>query len=99
MPPTKAGQLTSYSSTYGELAEEPSERTSTAVWPRNYTTVEEIPTGDEVLAGTFFLNEYPIIKLFDFEASHDFVSSTCVKRAELTLVASGVPYVISTPRG
>jgi hypothetical protein len=22
----------------------------------NYTTVEEIPTGEEVLAGTFFLN-------------------------------------------
>jgi hypothetical protein len=30
----------------------------------NYTTVEEIPTGEEVLAGTFFLNEHPVIILF-----------------------------------
>jgi hypothetical protein len=31
--------------------------------------------------------------------SHDFMSSTCAKKAKLILVASGVPYVISTPRG
>jgi hypothetical protein len=50
----------------------------------NYTTMDEIPTGEEVLAGTFFLNEHPIIILFDFGAS---------------LVASGASYVISTPKG
>jgi hypothetical protein len=65
----------------------------------NYTTVGEIPAGEEVLEDTFFFNEGHIIILFDSGASHDFVSSTCVKRAKLTLVASGVPYVISTPRG
>jgi hypothetical protein len=32
----------------------------------NYTTVEEIPAGEEVLAGMFFLNEHPIIFLFGF---------------------------------
>jgi hypothetical protein len=32
----------------------------------NYTTVEEIPMGEEVLAGMFFLNEHPIIFLFGF---------------------------------
>jgi hypothetical protein len=62
----------------------------------NYTTVEEIPTGEEVLAGTFFLNEHPIIILFNSGASHDFMSSTCAKKAKLSLVASGAPYVIST---
>jgi hypothetical protein len=61
--------------------------------------VEEIPTGEEVLVGTFFLNEHPIIILFDSGVSHDFMSSTCTKRAKLTLVASAVPYVISTPEG
>jgi hypothetical protein len=61
--------------------------------------VEEIPTGEEVLAGTFFLSEHPIITLFDSGASHDFMSSACAKRAKLTLVASGAPYVISTPGG
>jgi hypothetical protein len=53
----------------------------------NYTTVEEIPMGEEVLAGTFFLNEHPVIILFDSEASHDFMSSTYAKKAKLSLVA------------
>jgi predicted aspartyl protease len=61
--------------------------------------VEEIPTGEEVLAGTFFLNEHPVIILFDSGASHNFLSSICAKKAKLSLVASGVPYMISTPRG
>jgi hypothetical protein len=52
-----------------------------------------------VLAGTFFLNECPIVILFDSRASHDFMSSACAKKARLTLMASGAPYVISTPRG
>jgi hypothetical protein len=65
----------------------------------NYTTVDGIPTGEEVLAGTFFLNERPIIILFDSGASHDFISSACAKKARLILMASGAPYVISTPGG
>jgi predicted aspartyl protease len=52
-----------------------------------------------VIAGTFFLNERPTIILFDSGASHDFMSSTCAKKARLTLMASGAPYVISTPGG
>jgi predicted aspartyl protease len=59
----------------------------------------EIPTGEEVLMGTFFLNECPVTILFDSGASLDFISSACAERARLTLVASGVPYVISTPKG
>jgi hypothetical protein len=61
--------------------------------------VDEISTGEEVLAGTFFLNEHPIIIFFESGASHDFVSSTYVKKAKLSLVASGGPYVISTTGG
>jgi hypothetical protein len=60
--------------------------------------MDEIPTG-EVLAGTFFLNECPIIILFDSRASHDFISSTCAKKAMLSMVATEAPYVISTPKG
>jgi predicted aspartyl protease len=52
-----------------------------------------------VLAGTFFLNERPIIILFDSGASHDFISSTCAKKVMLSMVAMEAPYVISTPRG
>jgi hypothetical protein len=61
--------------------------------------MDEITTGEEVLAGMFFLNEHPIIILFDSGASHDFMSSTYAKKAKLSLVALGVPYVISTPEG
>jgi hypothetical protein len=55
--------------------------------------------GEEVLAGTFFLNERPIVILFDSEALHDFMSFSCAKKAKLSLVALGAPYVISTPGG
>jgi hypothetical protein len=65
----------------------------------NYTTVEEIPMGEEVLAGTFSLNEHHIIILFDSGASHGFISSTCAKKAMLSTVATEAPYVISTPGG
>jgi hypothetical protein len=60
--------------------------------------MDGIPTREEVLAGTFFLNEHPVIILFDSGASHDFMSSTCAKKTRLTLMASGAPYVISKPR-
>jgi hypothetical protein len=65
----------------------------------NYTTVDEIPTGEEVLACMFFLDECPIIILFDSRASHGFMSFTCAKRAKISLVALGAPNVISTPGG
>jgi hypothetical protein len=37
--------------------------------------------------------------LFDSGASHDFMNSTCTKKAKLSLVDSGIPYVISTHEG
>jgi hypothetical protein len=55
--------------------------------------------GDDVLVGTFFLNEHPIIIQFDSRVSHDFLSCTCVKKASLSMVATEAPYVISTPGG
>jgi hypothetical protein len=58
----------------------------------NYTTVEEIPMGEEVVVGTFFLNEHPVIILFDSGVSHDFISSTCGKKAMLSMVAIEAPY-------
>jgi hypothetical protein len=61
--------------------------------------VDEIPTGEEVLVDTFFQNKYPIIIFFDSGLSHDFMSFACAEREKITLVASGEPYVISTPRG
>jgi hypothetical protein len=48
----------------------------------NYTTVEGIAMGEEVLACTLFLNEHPVIILFDSGVSHDFISSTCAKEGD-----------------
>jgi hypothetical protein len=64
----------------------------------NYTIMEMILTG-EVLAGIFFPNKHPVIILFDSGASHDFISSTCAKKAMLSTVAAEAPYGISTPGG
>jgi hypothetical protein len=61
--------------------------------------LEEIPLGEDVLAGTFFLYEHPIIILFNSGASHDFLSLACAQKAVITLYATQVPYSISTPRG
>jgi predicted aspartyl protease len=61
--------------------------------------LEEIPPGEEVLVGMFFLYEQPIIILFDSRASHDFLSLACAQKVGLTLCATQVPYSISTPRG
>jgi hypothetical protein len=51
----------------------------------NFTTLEEIPPGEEVLVGTFFLFEHSIIILFDSGASHDFMSLAYARKANLTL--------------
>jgi hypothetical protein len=61
--------------------------------------MEEIPMGEEMLAGMFFLNEHPAIILFNSRASHDFISSTCAKKAMPSMVATEAPYVIITPGG
>jgi hypothetical protein len=61
--------------------------------------LEEIPPGEEVLVGMFFLYEQPIIILFDSRASHDFLSLASAQKVGRTLCATQVPYSISTPGG
>jgi hypothetical protein len=46
----------------------------------NFTMVEVIPPGDEVLTGTFFLFEHPIVILFHSGASHDIMSLACAQK-------------------
>jgi hypothetical protein len=46
----------------------------------NYTTAEEIVIEEDVLAGMFFLNEHPVIILFNSGALRDFISSTVLRK-------------------
>jgi hypothetical protein len=65
----------------------------------NYTTMEDIPKGDSVLAGTFSLNGYPSIVLFDSGVTHDFISKACTQKCQLMIELISTPYVIHTPGG
>jgi hypothetical protein len=72
---------------------------SSRVGRANFTTIEEVPPGKEVLAGTFFLFEHPIIILLNSGASHDSISLAYAQKAKLPLYATKVPYSICTPGG
>jgi hypothetical protein len=65
----------------------------------NYTTIEDIPEGEPVLAGTFVLNDHSVVVLFDSCATHDFVNKTCTQKCKLVIEPISAPYMISTPGG
>jgi hypothetical protein len=61
----------------------------------NYTTMEDVPEGEQVLAGIFSLNGHPIVVLFDSSATHNFISKACTKNCRLTITHLSTPYMIS----
>jgi hypothetical protein len=67
-------------------------------WHVNYTTMEDISEGEQVLTGTFSLNGYPATVLFDSGATHDFITKACTQRCQLSIHHIDTPYLISTPR-
>jgi hypothetical protein len=65
----------------------------------NYTTMEDIPEGEQILVGTFSLNRYPAVILFDSSATHDFITKACTQRCQLSIHHIDTPYLISTLGG
>jgi hypothetical protein len=65
----------------------------------NYTTMEDIPEGEQVLTGMFSLNGHSVIILFNSGATHDFVSKACTQKCQLVIEHISTPYVIHTPGG
>jgi hypothetical protein len=65
----------------------------------NYTTLEDVPESEQVLAGMFSLNGYPITIPFNYGITHDFISRACTQKHHLGIQHSDLPYMISTPGG
>jgi hypothetical protein len=65
----------------------------------NYTTIEDVPKDERVLAGTFVMNGHPVVILFDSGASHDFISKACTQKCQLVIKHMSTPYMILTPGG
>jgi hypothetical protein len=61
--------------------------------------MEDILEGELVLTGTFDLNGQPVVILFDYSATHDFISRACTQKQQLDVEHSDTPYLISTPGG
>ena len=65
----------------------------------HYTTLEGIPKGAPVMAGTFSINDQPVTVLFDSGASHTFISKECATRLGLEIGNMLIPYNIHSPGG
>jgi hypothetical protein len=65
----------------------------------NYTTLEDVPEGEQVLTDMFSLNVHHIIILFDSGATHDFFSSACAQKHHLGIQYNDSTYMINTPGG
>jgi hypothetical protein len=61
--------------------------------------MEDIPEGEQVLAGTFSLNEHRIVILFDSGATRGFITRACSQKHQLDIQHSDSPYMIGTPGG
>ena len=60
----------------------------------HYTTLEGIPEGAPVMAGTFSVNDQLATVLFDLGASHTFISKECAVRLGLKIESMPKPYHI-----
>jgi hypothetical protein len=63
----------------------------------NYTTMEDIPVGEQVLVGTFSLNKPPVVILFDSSVTHDFISKAYTKKYKLAIEHIITPYLFLMP--
>ena len=65
----------------------------------NFTTLAEHPEGALIMTGTFSINDKPTGILFDFGATHSFISDKCGARVGLESSQATAQYMITTPGG
>jgi predicted aspartyl protease len=63
----------------------------------NYTALEDVTKGTQVMTGMFSVNQRPVVVLFDSGASHTFISEACVARLNLQVTHMKRPYIIHAP--
>jgi hypothetical protein len=65
----------------------------------NHVNVEEVMNEPDVVIGTFPINTYLALILFDTGASHSFISRVLVDRHKLPIVSIRTPLRINSPGG
>jgi hypothetical protein len=61
--------------------------------------VEEAQEAPDIVIGMFFINDTSVIVLFDFEASHSFISAAYVGKHNLPLALLKCQMIVSSPGG
>jgi hypothetical protein len=64
-----------------------------------YTQVATTPEGEPMMMSTFFVANHPVVILFDYGASHTFMSKTFVEKNCILSIESKKGFVIQSPRG
>jgi hypothetical protein len=61
--------------------------------------VEEAKEAPDVVIGMFFVNDTSAVVLFDYGASHSFISATYVEKNNLLLALLKCQMIVSSPGG
>jgi hypothetical protein len=64
-----------------------------------YTQVATTPEGEPLMMGTFLVANHPAVILFDFSASHTFISKKFVKKYCIPCTESREGFIIHSPGG
>jgi hypothetical protein len=65
----------------------------------NFTTLEELPEGAPIMTGIFLVYNQPALILFDFGASHSFISQKFSAKCQLPFYHTKGSFMIATPGG
>jgi predicted aspartyl protease len=65
----------------------------------NFTTLVDVPEGAAVLTGTFSIRDLPVKILFDFGATHSFISESLVSKLGLHSCHTKDSFVVATTGG
>jgi hypothetical protein len=61
--------------------------------------MEEAQEAPDVVIGTFSINDISAVVLFDFRASHSFISTAYVEKHNLPIALLSCQMIVSSPRG